>query len=404
MHSRKLKNEYCATWAAVIFLAMGSMTAWGQANRPGAGAVGPAGAGAVGPGSTTVGPGGKPGTGLGASGKAVWVNLPDTAMPDKNAAGAKVTPPSKGSFMAIGVDPTNGEVYAVLTKNQGLFKSTDQGETFKELTGSMNCPGGMYWPGSVNINPAGKGAIFFGVGGPGALTLDSGATWTNFKPELAPKGFDDGCVAWENDPKAILAMNHDQGKVLLSVDLGKTWIDLGAKFNTFGPIGIFDDKTIVARKHPGELERTTDQGATWAKAADLSSYKIKNQVIVVFKGVGYLATDKGLLVSKDKGATWSIQGAAVNCDVGPFFADEKRIAVIGPEGCYETTDGGAIWATVALPPPGANKTNVNASYTWDPGHDIFYFVQANHPAMKCVIAPAGGVPTPPAKPAMKATP
>ena len=43
-----------------------------------------------------------------------------------------------------------------------------------------------------------------------------------------------------------------------------------------------------------------------------------------------MGTTNGLLVSKDKGASWQPQGAAVNIWQGPFFAHgEERIEIFG---------------------------------------------------------------------------
>jgi photosystem II stability/assembly factor-like uncharacterized protein len=94
-------------------------------------------------------------------------------------------------------------------------------------------------------------------------------------------------------------------------------------------------------------------------------------------------SDQGVIVSKDKGLTWAVQGAKVNAPVGPFLGkDENHLAAVGADGCYETKDGGITWALVAPLAPGLGPRDV--TYGWDPIHDIFYASQANHPAMKCV--------------------
>ena len=367
MHSPRLQNRGFAVWGALVLLAMGSSVGWGQTSKPATGSA----AGAE---------------------KSPWTALPNSALPAKNAAGDKLATLSAGVIVAVGVDAGNGDVYVILNKSGGIWKSTDQGETFKEC-GHLQVEHPVYYPASVCVDPAGKGVAFFVQYGEGCLTTDSGKTWNVFKPDaaMAKKSFHFGVVTWEAPTKTILAMAHeDQGKLLLSLDGGTTWTVAAKGFPDIGPIGIFDEKTFVARKWPSELQRTTDQGATWKKVADLAGMKV-GQVVNVYKGVGYLMTDKGLMVSKDKGATWDFQGSAVNASIGPYIVDENHIAAIGPEGCYETLDAGKTW-TMVCPLSKGDNYPLFKSYAYDPVHDVFYYAQGQK-AMKCAVksttAPAG---------------
>lgn len=68
---------------------------------------------------------------------------------------------------------------------------------------------------------------------------------------------------------------------------------------------------------------------------------------MVFKGAVYWVGAEGLIVSKNKGKTWQVQGSAVDAIMGPFFGkDEKHIVVIGLKGIFETTDAGKEWTNV----------------------------------------------------------
>ena len=74
----------------------------------------------------------------------------------------------------------------------------------------------------------------------------------------------------------------------------------------------------------------------------------------------------------------------MKANIGPLFGkDENHLAAVGPEGVYETNDGGKAWRVVAPSP----QYNV---YAWDPIRDIFYAAQYGKPAMKCVVQAAEG--------------
>jgi photosystem II stability/assembly factor-like uncharacterized protein len=306
--------------------------------------------------------------------------------------GVKIPRPSAGAFIGIAVDRTNGDVYGV-QKRLGVCKSVDQGATFQPPGTAVTSPkAGTMSSFSLNVDPAGKRMACFVIYETGGMTTDAGKTWTPFKTgEEMGKYFDFGAVDWEASGKAILAAVHEgKGKLMLSADAGASWTELGTGFKDKGPIGIFDAKTLLAVKSSKgrDLLRSTDAGANWTKVADLPAGKT-GQVIYVLKDVAYLMTESGLLVSKDKGATWAGQGSPVKAAIGPFFGkDADHLAAVGDDGVYETTDAGKTWKLVAPPAPQIGPRDF--TYAWDPIHDTFYVAQNGKPAVKCEIKPAPG--------------
>ena len=173
-------------------------------------------------------------------------------------------------------------------------------------------------------------------------------------------------------------VRHESGEVgLLSDDGGASWKALEKGFKNFG---VFDFNTLVTCRGQG-IERSTDGGATWAKVSEIVP---TGRILSVYKGVGYWLTDKGLISSKDKGATWAVQGAAVAAWFGPYFgADEKHMVVFGKEGFLETKDGGATWKVAAPPPAEKGMTDKWFSNVgWDPKANIFYISRMGKPAFK----------------------
>ena len=284
----------------------------------------------------------------------------------------------------VTVDRSNGDVYVVVTgkeifkeRGQGVWKSTDQGATFARVDGNViagRCETGY----GLCHDPNGKRLYCFMLDGQSGFTLDAGKTWEPLGK--VNRGWDFAAVDWSVEkPQTIFGFEHENGgKIHLSSDGGKTWTKLGefpkdARGQTFG-VGVVDAKTLVRwSSTAGGIERSLDTGATWTKVSDEMP---QGHVMVVFKGVCYWVGQKGLLVSKDKGATWASQGQPVSAAWGPYFGkDEKHIVVAGKGGVQETTDGGQTWSLVApLPDPFKNPPGPGwfLNFAFDPVNNLFY--------------------------------
>jgi photosystem II stability/assembly factor-like uncharacterized protein len=276
----------------------------------------------------------------------------------------------------IVVDRTTGDVY-MIANAKGVAKSSDGGKTWELVSGKTingRCETGF----ALNMDPAGKRLMCFMIYGVAGRTDDAGKTWEASKKSH----LDFGAVDWEGTGKDMLAIGHESGGTLLfTTDAGKAWKELGKGYS--GPLGVFDDKTLVAAKGL-KLSRSTDGGATWAEVAKGIPAEVKaaGQVAYTFKGKSYVVTDKGLLVSSDKGATWETQGAPVNAAIGPFFGkDENSLVVVGKDGIFQTADGGKKWDKIApLAPFGLKGAGPN--YAWDPISNTLYASIMFQPAYK----------------------
>jgi photosystem II stability/assembly factor-like uncharacterized protein len=287
--------------------------------------------------------------------KGKWVSISDGVT-------SQVKPGYPGKTAGVTVDPSNGDVFMVVP-DQGMWKSTDRGATFARVDDKAiggRCETGY----ALNFDPAGKRLMCFMIYGSSAVTTDGGKTWSKSKVSH----LDVGAVDWEATGQSFLSFRHESGGMLtFSTDAGQNWKDLGKGFKE--TVGVFDAKTLMASKGTGLL-RSTDAGETWTQVHDT---RPTGCVMSVKGGVGYWPTEKGLLVSKDKGATWAIQGKAVSANFGPFWGKEaKHMVVVGKGGIHETTDAGETWTVVAPLPPGIGVGLVGPNYAWDPVNNVFY--------------------------------
>jgi hypothetical protein len=106
--------------------------------------------------------------------------------------------------------------------------------------------------------------------------------------------------------------------------------------------------------------------------------------MTAYKGAGYWLTEKGLISSKDKGATWAPYGGPVSAWFGPYFGgDAKHMVVFGKDGFLETQDSGLTWKVAAPPPPEKELTDKwFSNVAWDPKGNVFYISRMGKPAFK----------------------
>ena len=306
-----------------------------------------------------------------------WVDISDKLIGAIIKSGK--TLPWPGQTGGVAVDPSNGDVYVVVV-DSGVWRSTDHGATYARV--DQETVGGRAETGfSLDVNPAGARMMCFMVGGSSAMLINNGQT--TVKSKATNMNF--GAVDW-NDGQTLLAVRHEtRGWGWLSVDGATTWKDMGPGYEC---VGVFDDHTFVAVKgtDPG-IQRSEDKGATWEKVSDLAP---SGRAMRVFKGVGYWTSKKGLLVSRNKGEKWIVQGAEVEMSTGPYFGtNEFTFVVAGKDGLLKTEDAGLTWTLVA-PYPDKMKYEPRGwfgSYGWDPINDILYASVMGQPAYR--FEPAG---------------
>jgi hypothetical protein len=307
-----------------------------------------------------------------------WEVISDAVLADLG----KTHPESKDPFArltaGVGVDRTTGDVY-LMANNIGICKSTDQGRSFTLVSGDAVT--GRFETGfGINIDPAGGRLMCFSIYGACAYSGDAGKTWTKSKTNH----LDYGAVDWADTGKALLAVGHESGgKLLFSEDAGKEWKTLGTNY---WAVGLFDHQTLLASlaKKAG-IVRSTDAGRTWTKVSDETPVA---PVMLEFNGAGYWLGEHGLLVSHDKGATWSVAAPLPKgASLGPMFGKDANDMVVGaPDGLHQSTDGGKTW-DLAVPPAPEIKIQPGgrwANYAWDPVHNIFYASQMSKPAYQFV--------------------
>ena len=290
---------------------------------------------------------------------------PITASLQEMATAEDAKPIWPGGCSGVVVNRLNGDV-TVKVIGHGLWRSQDQGKTWtrldKEIISGRDETG---WATSADQNAPLRLASF---------SLDGTAGWTSDGNEWKKftdlgRNWDYGSVDWgAKVPKTIIAAKHETdppGEVYVTSDGGITWKQLSIYLQKdrgqTSMVGAMGGDVLIYSRGEG-IQRSTDLGETWTEVSKMDPL---TRIPVLFDGAHYLGTAMGLLVSKDKGATWQVQGAPLDIWQGPFFGrDEKEMLVVGESGIHLTKDAGATWRRVADLKPKEGRIPLHHRLVW----------------------------------------
>lgn len=314
-----------------------------------------------------------------------WTDISSPLLARLTNGGAKLEWP--GGCSGVVANRTNGEV-TIKVVGLGLWRSADRGTNWRRIDdGVISGRDETGWATSVDANAPNRIASFSLDGGSGWTA--NGVNWKRFTS--LGRNWDYGSVDWSAaEPKTIIVARHETtppGEVYLSLDGGVAWKRLSIHLNESrgrpSMIGALSATALVYSIGDG-IQRSTDGGETWTKVSDAIP---QTRIPVLFRGAHYLGTTNGLIVSRDRGASWERLGAAVNIWLGPFFGrDQNEMAVVGRDGIFQSRDGARSWKRVAdLKPSGRGfqfTPNWFGCYTWDPIRNSIYVSAMGNPVYR----------------------
>ncbi len=300
-------------------------------------------------------------------------------------------------IQSVAVSPEFAADQTVFAVDGGsrLFRSTDGGVTWEEVTRIAQVGGASDVPVWLSISPAfpADPTLWANTSGTTHRSTDGGLAWGPFDPgvplteemRLVPNPdypadptlevLDYGTAEWSPLPDGLLStptLLVASGTTLLlgtqrglyrSTDSGAAWreANTGLPPASVEPLTVASDGTIYAAvSRDPRLFRLLAGGARWEALASLPSsdpagaWVVAMDAVVGADGSAALVikTSDGLFVSRDGGVTWDrIEGAGLPAWYSlPLLSTdfaESGVACMVVEGVvYRTDDGGGSWAAV----------------------------------------------------------
>jgi hypothetical protein len=302
---------------------------------------------------------------------------------------------------SIAIDPTHSGTIYLGTNAQGIYKSTDFGDTWAKIDtgpGSAGIDAGRTW--AMAIDPFDSNSLWAasGYGAQGAWkSTDGGVSWTNMLPPKSPAvsaiATDDiyGIALDPFTPNHVLLSFHywwhgngDSG-ILESTDGGDTWIvhNPAGGWGAGNTVWFLDtSQTWLVGSQGAGLWKTVDSGQSWKQVAtgDVSHGGIYALTIdpndhhhLVLAGFGpiYQSTDNGDSWSAPgSGLAWSgyesVPTDGVNLFGQPSFPDQGDNGSAHDPYLVTPIDGSAgyIWKPLANSTAPCQNGICNGPFAW----------------------------------------
>jgi len=286
------------------------------------------------------------------------------------------------SIASIAVAPSDpnvvytgtGDPYRAAYRGNGIYKSTDAGQTWRHLSlGDTKVPAILVDPKTPNIVVA---AALGNVQAKSEVrgvfrSADGGTTWTRTLFVDDQTGVEDIAAAFD-EPNVMYAVTGryytlasasdagliGTGAVFKSTDEGQTWTRLGrsglpsldgnARMRRLA-VAAHTNAQRVFLAGVGRLTRSDDGGATWKTVTADARPGAER----VYASPGNADLVYGLHItayrSRDGGATWdAFKGAPGGDDPHVMWidpTDPNRILLAGDQGASVSVDGGATWGS-----------------------------------------------------------
>lgn len=294
----------------------------------------------------------------------------------------------------IVLDPTNPDILYVSvpgplwsdSKHRGLYKSTDGGQTWKQILykdEKTGCADVIIHPTNPNILYASmwqfrRTPYSFNSGGDGCglfKSTDGGKTWKEIKEGLPEKPF--GRIAMTiapSDPSKMIAIVESKNTGLyISEDGGDHWKSQSATMNVcarpfyFSTIEI-DPKDPKRVYRPAfEFAYSDDGGYSFSSASSSGGWVHSDMHALWINpentNILYLGTDGGIYTSLDKGATWNF---CHGLPVGQFY--HVSYDMQNPYNVYGGLQDNGSWKAPSAAPGGIG----NGAWTRVGGGDGFW--------------------------------
>ncbi|KYP16552.1 hypothetical protein [Flavihumibacter sp. CACIAM 22H1] len=269
------------------------------------------------------------------------------------------------------------------SEHRGLYKSTDGGKTWTKalyISDKAGCA-------DVSLDPANPNIVYattwefrrlpylFNSGGKGSgiyKSTDGGKTWKELSNGLPPKPFGRTALALApSAPENLIAIVEAKDtKLYISKDGGENWKEQSATLNVVSRPFYFST-LVIDPKDPKRVYRpafsfsySDDGGYSFAEASGDGGWVHSDHHALWINPNNtnqlYLGTDGGVYISLDRGVTWIFVS---NLPVGQFYhvaVDNKE-----PYNIFGGLQDNGSWYAPSAKPNGVNNGDWTAIYGGD---------------------------------------
>lgn len=271
-------------------------------------------------------------------------------------------------FIAAACDNLLTDGFAVNTGTRGVFKSEDNGQTFRPANRLAKGNIGSVSVNDISLEPGNTDVLYLASTKGIYKSTDSAKNWTFILSGMAVADISIDPI----DTKVVYAAGLvlGNGKIIKSLDGGSSWIDIYTEPSKNNPVLSITvpqlrNDTVIAGLASGEIIRSNDKGQTWQAIKDFQDRLIKLQLD--HNQIYALLSQKGVLKSSDYGLTWeditvSLTSSSISSyvtggvkSIKSFYdlaLDQKQSGVVylaTEAGLIRTVNDGASWATINLP-------------------------------------------------------
>jgi YD repeat-containing protein len=288
---------------------------------------------------------------------------------------------------SVAVDPTNSDIIYVGTYDHGLYKSTDRGQNWTQLTTDL----GSNWPIlSIAINSSSTSTIYITKGSFNGNSFfmakvykstNGGSNWNDVSNGLSTSGDLSNLVIDPGTPSTLYVISS-AGGVYKSTNSGSSWSQIynSSSVNSFSlspsttSIMYFSTWTAVYK--------STNGGSTWTNVFSLGYTVFQVAVDPVTPSTVYASTIPSnirIFKSTDSGANWSQTTNQVPQGSDPAtllinpISHSDLYVLTGPK-VYHSSDSGNNWADMSS---GIFSSNFSRALAIDTNLAVLYLAHDN---------------------------
>jgi photosystem II stability/assembly factor-like uncharacterized protein len=293
-----------------------------------------------------------------ACGLLAWGGQPHLASAQTSSDAWVSHGPVEGIVNAVAVDPLIPRTLYAGTDQEGLFKSTDGGETWVAVNNGL--PGLRVW--RLAIDPQLSSTLYATIAGAGIFkSVDGGGTWSAAQTGIPPS-VRMSVLALAIDPQTPMTLyaGTNGDSLFKTTDGGASWSRSGP-MNTQAIVIDPQNSSTVYAGTDLQLFKSTDGGANWTtlqtglRASWVSALTIHPQAPkTVYLGTRSYETSppyRQLLTTIDGGANWTdstagLTNGMVRAVAVDFQSPSTVYAGTGFGGVFQSRDTGATWTAM----------------------------------------------------------